>query len=612
MRNYKPFTTGLLFRNVFIVESRKQWSDANSQYDPSEDLVLTYDFGLRRAIEKLGGVVHYIDHLCGQSVNQKDNFLMYQFFQKWHFDADGRDVFRYRNVDFGFSFRLDIWNDFTFYVRNRLCIEQLRTIAYKNLFVSMGQEIIEEILTDMKLSFTLLKQNEQASLPAFFFPIHQYMEEALECRHLRHKIRDLALLSQGIIMTWVDQLMGHFHKKTRVFVQEYHPTKKLLQALQKEPGIRVIQDNFSAGPGRLAKLWKDRPIPIYGSLQKYQTITIKLMNEFRQRRIQRLILTSGVDVTDPVYRLIERRALKTLPRALRAIDCINSFMRNHPIKLVILIANLGRTPALIQSIARSRGVPSFLIINGLLADEFCDDGKHATYINCYSKVIKDNYFVGQGNLVCLGDPRMDDYAHLPRRSINRKIPTVTVGTSGYSPVDLNSYLAVEFEFMYDVLTAIQNLTAEGKKFRVIIKVRQNGYKEQYRPFIAENFHGLVELIVDNVPIQKVLEKTDIYISTYSQTLFEASCLGIPSLYYKNDREIKGAPFDGKSELVTVCNTEDLQSAIVDFVSGSTRFDAFLDKSVMEKYVGPLDGKNLGRNLSYVHELLRMHEKEALI
>ena len=46
MRNYKPFTTGLLFRNVFIVESRKHWSDANSQYNPSEDLVLTYDFGL--------------------------------------------------------------------------------------------------------------------------------------------------------------------------------------------------------------------------------------------------------------------------------------------------------------------------------------------------------------------------------------------------------------------------------------------------------------------------------------------------------------------------------------------------------------------------------------
>jgi spore coat polysaccharide biosynthesis predicted glycosyltransferase SpsG len=104
-------------------------------------------------------------------------------------------------------------------------------------------------------------------------------------------------------------------------------------------------------------------------------------------------------------------------------------------------------------------------------------------------------------------------------------------------------------------------------------------------------------------MREVLHESDLFISIYSQTLFEASCLGIPVIYHKNDREIMDPPFDGESELVTTHNVSDLEQALQDFLVGSHRFDAFLDKSVMEKYIGPLDGKNLERNFDYVIGLL---------
>jgi CDP-glycerol glycerophosphotransferase (TagB/SpsB family) len=240
-----------------------------------------------------------------------------------------------------------------------------------------------------------------------------------------------------------------------------------------------------------------------------------------------------------------------------------------------------------------------------MSGDFLDESKYATVINSYSVSIKDNYFRGMNNVVCLGDPRMDLYVReTPSRKINRQTPTVTIGTSAYSPIDLNSFVAVEFEFMHDVLSALKIIKEQGATIRIVIKVRANGYREQYQNFVHEYFPGLVDEILDTVPMNKVLEQTDFYISLYSQTLFEASCLGIPCLYYKNDCEILDPPFDGNSELVTVSNVNDLIAAIIDFQSGHERFCSFLERAVMEKYIGPLDGKNLERNLDFIRQILK--------
>lgn len=597
---------GATFRHVFILESRAWWPVSEFDYDPAQDLVLTYDFGLRRDVEALGGAVHYVDHLCEQSVMQENNFRMYQFFREWHFDADGADIFRYCGVDFGFSFRIEIWNDFTFYVRSRLCLEQLRPISYKTLLVGTGPGIAEEILGDMKLAFTVLSKSAQPSPRTYFFPIHRWMDERLRTRRLRQVVRDVVITAQGVAMSWYDRLVEPFCPKTRVFVQEYHPTRELLRRLQQQPGIKAVQGHFSAARG-IMKFLSERPIPVYGNLQKYQSGATGLLEAFRLRRVKRLLLSTGVDVTDSVNRVIERRISGVLPESLRGLDCVIRYLDRHPIKLEILIANLGQLAMLVDSVAKSRDVPSFMIINGLLGNEFLDEAKYATVINAYSVSIRDHYFRGMSNIVCLGDPRMDNYATAPPRTLNRSSPTIVIGASGFSNIDLNSYLAIEFEFLHDVLTAIGRLATQGQKFQVVLKVRANGYSHLYKQFVDEYFPGSVDSIVDAVPMRSVLDEADFFVSIYSQTLFEASCLGIPCVYHKNDREIIDPPFDGSSELVTTFDVPGLEKAIADFLSGSKRFDAFLEKSVMEKYIGSLDGKNLERNLSFVEGLLKQSE-----
>ena len=595
---------GTVFRQVFVVESRDGWLAGQKDYDPAQDLVLTYDFALRRQVEALGGTARYVDHLCEQSLMQENNFLMYRFFRDWHRDANGADIFRYRDVDFGFSFRIEIWNDFTFYVRSRLCLEQLSGLRFQTLYVDSGLDIVKEALGDIGVAFKPLESSGPAASPqtAYFFPVHRWMSERLRIRRLRHVIRDIIVAVQSVSMSWLDLVVDCFSARTRVFVQEYHPSRQLLLRLQRHPGIQVVRGHFSAACG-LMNFLCERPIPVFGNLQKNRASAARLVEAFQQRRSARLVLSNGADVTNAVYRAIERRITEVLPEFMRSLECVIRYLDRHPIRLVVLIANLGQLAMLVDSVAKSRGVPSYLIINGLLGNDYLDEAKYATVINAYSESIRDHYFRGMDNVVCLGDPRMDAYSNLPTKSINRSSPTITIGTSGFSNIDLNSYLAVEFEFLHEVLTAIRNQGDLGRKFRVVLKVRANGYRELYRRFVHEYFPGLVDRIVDDVPMRTVLAETDFFVTIYSQSLFEASCLGIPVVYHKCDREIIDPPFDGKSELVTTFDVAGLEEALVDFLSGSSRFDAFLDKKVMEKYICPLDGKNLERNFRFVLELL---------
>lgn len=596
--------SGTVFRNIFILESREGWAAIQPDFDPTQDVVLTYDFGLRKLVEDIGGTSLFVDHLCEQAVMQENNFLMYRFFCEWHHDSDGEDIFQYREVDFGFSFRINIWNDFTFYVRNRLCLEQIRGFVYQKIYLDSELPMLREILDEMGLAFEILECSSVTGSvePCYFFPAHRWINERLRIRLPRHVLRDFVVTVQGIAMSWLDRALGCIGGKVGVFVQEYHPTRELLQRLRQNPGIRVSQAHFSTAPGFM-KFLGERPIPIYGRLKAYEELASRLMEEFQQRRSARLILSNGIDITDAINRLIETKIVEVLPQVLRSLDCVINYMDRHPLRLEILVANIGQVVALVDSVAKSRGVSSYMIINGFLSGDYIDEAKYATVINAFSSSIRENYFRGMDNIVCLGDPRMDDYADAPAKRINRATPTITIGTSGYNPVDLNSFLAVEFEFLYEVLSAIRNLGHSKQALRVVLKVRPNGYRKLYQQFTEEYFPSMVSLIVDQVPMRQVLDKTDLYISIYSQTLFEASCLGIPVIYHKNDREIIDPPFNGRSELVVTHNIPDLEHALEDFLLGSDRFDAFLDKSVMEKYIGPLDGKNLERNHRFVLDLL---------
>ncbi len=599
MNSYtQALDTDRKYRNVFIVESRDWWSQCVDGFDPSLDVVFTYDFGLRRDVERAGGAAHYVDHVVEPDVMEQNNHLVYEFLRAWHRDEEGNDLFVFRGVPFGFTFRIDIWNDLIFRVRMHLCLQRIVALDYARIFVGASLGVIEDILHRMQVPFVSLPQ-ATARQAVYFFPIHRWMDEKIRSSKLKHKIKPLVAAVFGIARSLFKPLG---RQKVGIFVQEYYPTREILRRLQQDPDVQVVLARYSAGAS-FSKLFSEHAIPVYGRRGRFRAEAARIMRRFKEHRCSKLVLTTGADVTDDLFAVFERRVSDELVDALRTLDCIIRYIERTPISLEVMISNIGRVQTLVNSVCKAKGVQSYLIINGLLAHSYLDEGKYADVINSYSTAIKEHYFRGMSNVVCLGDPRMDAYAKGPRRSVNRKTPTVTIGASGHNVTSLGSYVAVEFEFLHDVLAALDSVRARGIDVRVIIKVRDNGYLHQYEAFVREFFPGTVQDILQSTPMKEVLHRTDVYVSIYSQTLFEASCLGIPSIYYKKDTETLQPPFDGMSELVTVGTVDALADALIGFTEGDPRFDSFLQPSTMERYIGFLDGNNVERNLKFIYDVL---------
>lgn len=597
--------------NIYIFESRNWLKGIENKYDISSDIVLTFDFAVKHHIEALGGQARYVDHLCDLREMQENNFLAAEFLRKWHYDKFGNDIFTAQGVPFGFAFRIEIWSEYLFYVRLRASLEKIRGMQYETIYVGEGRGFIRNILREMRMPFVELTQVSYSHSSPYCFDIHKYMYDALHRRSIRNAVRDVLIYILSNVSFLFDRIFRRAHSRKTVYIQIYHPTKKITECLQKDSGIRVVTASF-AGGGGVRKYFFQRLIPIKGRKQQFHRPAGALLRDFRNSRCATLSLHDGTDISAGAYGVIEQQIQPRVSEALQILSSVIHYIEKLPINLEILIANIGLVPTIVDCVLKTKMVPSYLIINGLMTGKFLDEAKYAIHINGYSESIRRHYFKGSDNVVSLGDPRMDDYASKAKpERINRRVPTVTIGTSGFNPIDLTSYVAVEFDFMFDVLSAFQELADEGIRFNLIIKVRPNGVMEQYADFAKEYFPRLSIEIVREVPIVQVLNKTDLYISIYSQTLFEASCLGIPVIYYKKDKEILDPPFDQQSELVTVDTVTALKQAFLDFQSNHDRFNAFLDKSIMEKYVGPLDGGNLERNLNFIYGLLAQNKMGAV-
>lgn len=592
------------FRTIFIIDNRNYWALCRNDFDATRDLVLTYDFALVREINQLGGSSFYIDNLVNASEMDKNNYLIYNYFKNWHKRKDGTDIFSFKGIDFGFAFRQEFWNDYVFYLRLRLCLGFLKSASFDTIVVGSSIMSLTKVLDDIGVAYNSIKSEPAKEFPMYYFPIFRYMDE-----HVRNvSIKKQIIKGLNRATDWVIEQFENIGllntNRPRVYVQVYHPTKRILNQIKIDRQVSAVIENYSSGK-HLSSYIEEKKIPIYGDKNKFSIISNQLMEIFRENIGHQLILSTGENITESINRIIAERISPRISYYLLVLDSVIRYFDKYPLSLLILMANLGIVSSIIDCYCRCRGIQRYLIINGMMSYRYLDEAKYATVINGYSQSIRENYFKGMENIVCLGDPRMDMYSKMTKNELDFNNPTITIGASGFNILSLNGFVAMEFEFLHDVLSALEIIIKNGKKINLIIKVRPNGYRFQYEQFVKEYFPSLTVQIEDTIPIIEILKRSDFYISIYSQTLFEASVIGIPVVYFKKDVENLFPPFDGKSELVTIETVKELVIILQEFLSGNiNRFQPFLSKENMEKYIGSLDGKNLERNMELIYKMVQ--------
>ncbi|MFH1384942.1 MAG: hypothetical protein ABIH47_08300 [Candidatus Omnitrophota bacterium] len=563
------------------------------------DLVLTFDFGMMREINSSKGMSEYIDHIVNPEIMEKYNYKTYAFFSNWYFNKDNEDIFSYKNINIGNAFRIAIWNDITYRVRLLVNLLAVKKLQYEKMLIGIEDKATHEVINFLDMKTQEWAPETEQMRPEYFFPIFRWMDEKIYPSGYKETLKKIFTVLLEGCKTVGEKIGLAKNAETDIFVHHYHPTVGIIERLNNSREINVILEKFTWGKNIL----RGKRLPVAGSLKKCEQLSEKMISRFNDQKVSTFLI-EGDDASELLYPAILMRVSKLLPHCLRIVDSINRYFAGRKLRLVVSITNIGLTNSLMQNYCREKNVPIYIIINGLLTYAFLDDAKDATWINSYGESIKKHYFSGMDNIVCLGDPRMDRYAKNENElKINYKKPTIVVGAAGFDNVDLNSYLAYEFEFLNDIMKACECLKERGREMDLIIKVRPNGYIQQYRDFVEEYYPDMPVRLFDSIPMKQVYSKADLYISIYSQTLFEASCLGIPVLYYKKDTQYLHPPFDGKSELVTAFTTDDLIKKIEAFYNRDKIYDSFKDVEVMGKYIGPLDGKNLDRNMDFIHAII---------
>lgn len=591
------------YRYIFLVQNRDYWNACPFEYDTGKDLVLSFDFAVVHMVKLAGGEAKYIDHIVSSAIMEKYNYRTYEFFATWHYNAAKEDIFSYRGVEVASAFRIEIWNDITYYVRIFVNLYELfKKVKYESLYTGIDDQVVVNILEYLKIgAINWSKLEDKGKYAAeYYFPIFKWMEEALHPSNIKRKLKVHVIRVFGRMLDFVDQLRNRAKTIIYIYVERYHPTNNIINELKAASNIKMVRSDFSSVSDMFSGV--HLPIFIYKS-NKHNDIIKKVLDKFDKEKYARLFV-DNIDISNELYRLIVKRVSPLIAKSFSILDVIIDFFSKRQLALMITIASIGLINRLMINYCKKNDIPVYMIINGLLANSFLDEAKEGTWINSYGDSVRKNYFKGMDNIVCLGDPRMDKYSkQVNERQVNFGKPTIGIGASGFTNVDLNCYLAIEFEFLNDIMKACEVLRQNGREMEIIIKIRANGYIQQYKNFLEEYYPDIPVKLYDTIPMEQVYEKIDYLISIYSQTLFEASCRGIPALYYKNDTQYFHPPFDGESELVTAFTQEDLIEKIEAFYKRDKLYDAFKRKEIMEKYIGPLDGQNLKRNMDFIYHMI---------
>lgn len=582
------------YNKIFIVEDRNFWPICSNSCNKETDLILCVDFALKQKLSEEGYCVEFLDHLAESLTLERLNKEMHNFMNNWYKDNSELDLLEYKGYHLGDSLLLFLVSDITHFCHYFFNIISLETIKHEYIYVATDDEIIIDCLDKSGLVYTKIKEEIECSSPIYLFPIIKWVNEKTK-PSLSFKVKNVVANVFDFYFKVIDFL--RIKKKAAVYIQKYHPTEQIIQYLQCEKLLQIFLPNYTG----LTQLGKNRRIHYSDGLVSSE-VAHKMIERFRKNRVK-VWKVFHYSMSTYIYEIIDKVLEEHLLKAMNNAESIEKSLKTVDLKLMIPITNLWTTNRLVMQYCFKNNIPVFTIINGQLNTSYYHDAKDSNYVNSYSVSIKKNYFENKNNAFPLGDPRMDKYSKISNKEINRNLPTIIIGAAGYDSIDLNSYLSYEFDFLYDILFCISQGIKKGCNANVILKVRGNGYINLYTNFIKEYFNHLGVSIFQDKSFFKIITDADLYISIFSQTIFEASCLGIPTIYYKKDTQFIHEPFDGKSELVTANNITELQEKIDLFYKGSDVYDAFMERSVLEKYIGPLDGKNTKRNIDFIMDLI---------
>ncbi|KJR40695.1 CDP-glycerol glycerophosphotransferase domain protein [Candidatus Magnetoovum chiemensis] len=315
----------------------------------------------------------------------------------------------------------------------------------------------------------------------------------------------------------------------------------------------------------------------------------------------------GKDVSIAKYLIMYLRRLA--PRAFRQIvaniDFIEEFISQNNVSALLTAGDTPWNWRLPVMIFKKSKIPTLVITNGWLGDDFQQEAKTADIIFCYGDEAKKSYYKNKENVFVTGNP-LFDAAFEKRKIVTPSFPIkrILIGTYVFSGgVDINSHYSDHETYMEHVLFVLKELQNKLRTtYQLTIKIHPSDSLEYYRWFIGKLDYTDLDIIKKG-KFQHIAKDYDLAIMSYSTALFETALMGIPVVFYHPSKQILFAPFNGYDKLPSAFSIEELEAVLTQVMTNREYAYLFTQVDNLKPFTGQMDGKAGERIISKLNSLI---------
>ena len=336
--------------------------------------------------------------------------------------------------------------------------------------------------------------------------------------------------------------------RSGLLVFEYNPTRSLALRLLEDPphGTRLVRYGYGppdilptlrAGAGSVLAVGAPARLTAPAARRRIEE---HLSSEAVQARLAIDDVPLAALLAPQLARMAERYCAfvaDAAPRFRRALE-------RRRIDAVVVPFDSPPLARLLVRVAQAMDIPTLVLANGLMADDFQAECMTADWGLAWCEPIATRYFARrpQGNTEVVGNPKADVLraAHPPRpRNTQQRI---LVGSFTYSPADVNCRRSDSESFLAEVLEGIRRSGA-GSRASVTVKLHPADPPDHYEAILT-GFRDLDVSVVGSGDVTDLFDTADVYVTTYSTSLVEAAAVGLPIVYYRINDQHLHPPFAG--------------------------------------------------------------------
>lgn len=288
------------------------------------------------------------------------------------------------------------------------------------------------------------------------------------------------------------------------------------------------------------------------------------------------------------------------------VDIYEDFINKNKVNGALLSSDINWENRMIVRLFQKHRLRNMVLMNGWYGAKHTVENKSVNKVLCFGDSYINNYFKDKKNVKITGSPKFDA-AFAKRALIKPKYPIrkILLSTFTFSPADINCRYSDSEKYLNDVLATIKKYgTKNNHKLHIAIRPHPSDFLEFYRWYLEKSGFPGIELKPAG-DFQEIVSNYDLFIASYSTTIFEAAAMEIPVMFYHPCNQVLYPPFDGScSELPAAFSLEDFERIFAMVMENGNYAYKFTDTKALKPYVGEMDGNSTS---IIINEVVKMAE-----